>query len=240
MKIFAHRGASGNAPQNTISAIKLALEEKSDGIEIDVQLTKDNKVVVFHDWDINKITNLQGEIGEYTLKELKQLDVGLCFSDKFKNERIPTLDEVLDIVPKDIILNIELKLKAYNTAPLVEKTAEILKKRNRYENILISSFNHKNLEKFNTILPEIKIALLYSANIINPIHYLNNFSMDIYSFNLDSNYINKEIINTLHKQNKKIFIWTVDNIKDAKLFMEMNVDGIMTNYPSLIKKTLNL
>jgi glycerophosphoryl diester phosphodiesterase len=239
MKILAHRGASGDAPQNTIAAMKLAIEQHCDGIELDAQLTKDNEVVIYHDWDIKTHSNSEGEIGDFTLAELKQFDFGSYFSDEFIGEKIPTLDEILDIVPEDILLNIELKIKSYNDAPLAEKTAEILKRRNRYKNIIISAFNHHNLTKVNKILPQIEVAFLYGGTLIDSVSYMNSTNLNIVSFNLHHDYVSKEVIDELHAQNKEVYIWTVNSVKEAKLFQNMGADGIITNYPDLMKNELN-
>jgi glycerophosphoryl diester phosphodiesterase len=240
MKILAHRGASGDAPQNTIAAMKLAIEQNCDGIELDAQLTKDNEVVIYHDWDIKTHSNGEGEIGDFTLAELKQFDFGSYFSEEFKEEKIPTLDEILDIVPEEILLNIELKIKSYNDAPLAEKTAEILARRKRYNNIVVSAFNHNNLTIFNKLLPQVEIAFLYGGTIIDPINYMNSTNLDVASFNLHHDYVSKELIDELHAQNRKVYIWTVNSIKEAKLFMDMGVDGIITNYPEFMIEELNL
>ena len=109
MKVFAHRGASGYAPENTIVAIKKAIEMKADGIEIDIQLTKDGKIVVMHDWKVDRTTTGRGYVYELDYDYIKTLDAGQWFSKDFIGETVPTLEEVLDILPKDMMLNIEIK-----------------------------------------------------------------------------------------------------------------------------------
>ena len=109
MKIFAHRGASGYAPENTLSAIKKAIEMKADGIEIDIQLTKDGKIVVIHDWKVDRTTTGRGFVYELDFDYIRSLDAGQWYTKDFIGEVVPTLEEVLDILPKDMILNIEIK-----------------------------------------------------------------------------------------------------------------------------------
>ncbi|MEG1836121.1 MAG: glycerophosphodiester phosphodiesterase family protein, partial [Oscillospiraceae bacterium] len=109
MEILAHRGASGTAPENSLSAFKKALKDGCDGFEFDIQQTKDGEIVVFHDWTLERTSNGKGNLKEFTLEELKKLDIGSWFSDEFKGEKIPTLEETLDFIPDDNFINIELK-----------------------------------------------------------------------------------------------------------------------------------
>ena len=109
MEIIAHRGAFGYAPENTISAFKLAVKMGAKAIEIDVQMTKDREIVVYHDYFLGRTINGKGLIMNKTLSELKKLDAGLWFSDKYKGKKIPTLEEVLKAVPEDVELHIEIK-----------------------------------------------------------------------------------------------------------------------------------
>ncbi|MGL4971324.1 MAG: glycerophosphodiester phosphodiesterase family protein, partial [Cetobacterium sp.] len=109
MYILAHRGASGTAPENTIAAFKKAIIDGCDGFEFDVQQTKDGKLVVFHDWTLERTSNGKGYVREHTLDELKELDAGSWFGEEFKGEKIPTLEETLDLIPDNMLINIELK-----------------------------------------------------------------------------------------------------------------------------------
>ncbi|WP_372714019.1 glycerophosphodiester phosphodiesterase [Ilyobacter sp.] len=239
MKIFGHRGASGYAPQNTISAMKLAVEQGSDGIELDVQLTKDNEVVICHDWVIDRVSNGNGKVDDFTLDEIKKFDFGSYFSEEFKGEKIPTLAEILDLLPKDMILNIELKIKATNKGPLAERVADLLASHDRIENTIISSFNHPCLKKIKILLPEVKVAFLYEGYLLNPGKYMIDSEMDIYSFHLNLNYINKEIIEDLHSYKKMVYVWTSDDPETTKELFDMGADGVMTNFPMDMKNALS-
>ena len=148
MKVFAHRGASGYAPENTIVAIKKAIEMKADGIEIDIQLTKDGKIVVMHDWKVDRTTTGRGYVYELDYDYIKTLDAGQWFTKDFIGETVPTLEEVLDILPKDMMLNIEIKDTARHHTNIEEKMLEVLKKYpDKFENIIVSSFHHDKIKK---------------------------------------------------------------------------------------------
>lgn len=237
MLIIAHRGASGYAPENTLAAVKLALEQKCDGIEIDVQLTKDNEVVVCHDWDVDRTTDGRGEIKDLTLKEIKKLDAGSWFDECFKGEEIPLLEEVLQLVPNSLFLNIEIKAKATDERRLEKRVCDILEKYNRINNTVVSSFNHYSLKKVKEILPYIKIGILYEAYIIKPIEYvLNNFE-DMYSLHPCCDYVGEEFVKIAKESNLKIYTWTVNDVLTADWLSTLGIEGIITNYPDIMKKT---
>ncbi|WP_319370766.1 glycerophosphodiester phosphodiesterase [uncultured Ilyobacter sp.] len=239
MEIFGHRGASGYAPQNTMSAMRVALEQGTDGIELDVQLTKDNEVVVCHDWSIDNVSNGKGRVSDFTLNEIKKFDFGSYFSREFQGEKIPTLGEILDFLPKEMTLNIELKIKAENRGLLPEKVAELLMSHNRIENTIVSSFNHPCLKKIKNLIPKVKVAILYEGYLLNPGKYMVDLGMDIYSFHLNLDYINEKIIEDLHKHKKKVYIWTSNDTETTKKIFNMGADGVMTNFPIDMKNALS-
>src|SRR5579862_1813792 len=156
---IAHRGASGYAPENTLASIKKALELGVDAIEFDVQLSKDGAVVLMHDLWLMRTTKRFGFVSHKTLKELNQLDAG-------KGEKIPTLEEVLDLVNRKVKVNIELKGKG--TALPVSKIVStyIQKKKWNYDDFFISSFHHQELREFKKLLPQVKIGALIIGIIV--------------------------------------------------------------------------
>ncbi|ADO82638.1 glycerophosphodiester phosphodiesterase [Ilyobacter polytropus] len=238
MKIFGHRGASGYAPQNTISSVRLALDQGSDGVEIDVQLTKDNEVVVCHDWIIDNVSDGKGKVSDFALVEIKKNDFGSYFLEDFKGEKIPTLSEVLEFFPKDIILNIELKIKGKSRDLVAEKVADLLLFHERIENTIVSSFNHSSLKKIKKLIPEIKIAFLYKRCISTINKDISDFGMDIYSIHINAKCANKEIIKEIHNHNKKVYVWNSNDIETTKKLYDMEADGIMTDFPIDMKNAL--
>src|SRR5699024_11128867 len=140
---FAHRGSLTEAPENTISAIKKAWEHGAKGIELDVQLTKDKELVIIHDHKFNRISpGVPGKVNDYTLEEIQRIDVGSVFSKSFTGERLATLDEVLDVVPRHVILNIEIQNISLNNEGIDSILLDCFKNRNRENNVWISSFDH--------------------------------------------------------------------------------------------------
>ena len=142
-KIFAHRGASGYAPENTLEAFALAIKQGADGIELDVQLTRDRIPVVIHDETIDRVTSKTGYVKDYTLKELKELTVLESKFPAYTTSKIPTLEEVLDAVKASgILVNIELKTGIYWYPEIEQIVADLVRKSGMEEKVIYSSFNH--------------------------------------------------------------------------------------------------
>lgn len=234
MKIIAHRGSSGNAPENTAASMNMAVESGCDGIETDLQLTKDKKVVVFHDWNVNRTTDGTGNIKDLTFEELSKLDNGSWFDEKFKGERIIKLEELLDIVPEDITLNLELKSIGDDFRGLEEEVIKILNTKKRKNNIIISSFNHKVLENVRKLDKDIKLGILYEGYLLNLGKYIENLNLDIYSVHPSCNYINQELVDEVHDLGLKLYAWTVNDKETLVRLEEYGIDGVITNYPSSI------
>ena len=234
MKIIAHRGLSGKAPENTSIAMRMAIETGCDGIETDLQLTKDKEVVVFHDWDVSRTTGGKGNIRDLTFDELSKLDNGSWFGNKFKGERIIKLEELLDIVPDNITLNLELKSIAGDFRGLEEEVIKILNSKNRKDNIIISSFNHKVLKNIRDLDKNIKIGILYEGYFLNLASYIKNLNLDIYSVHPAFNYVSKQLVDEVQNLGLDIYTWTVNNKDTAVRLEEYGVNGIITNYPGSI------
>ncbi|MGB6127221.1 MAG: glycerophosphodiester phosphodiesterase family protein [Psychrilyobacter sp.] len=232
MKIVAHRGASGYAPENTKASILEGLKQKCDGFEVDVQLTKDNEVVIFHDWSLERTTNGNGFLKDQTLTELKNLDIGSWFSKEFKGEKIMTLKELLEIVPIEKLLNIEIKVRHGEINQIEKKVIEILEKSSRLNNnIIISSFDHRVIKKINEINPEIQVGLLITAGLLDLKNYVSNFNL--YSIHCGAEFINKINVDDLKEIDIKTYAWTVNTLEESKILASFGVEGIITNYPDI-------
>ena len=168
MYVLAHRGYSGKAPENTMAAFKLALEADADGLELDVHITKDGRVVVIHDDTLERTTDGRGRVEEQTYAELAQLDAGSWFGEEFKGERLPTLDEVCELLKgTDKIFNVELKA-GVNFKELTEKVAELIVAYDLVPNTIISSFNHYALAYMKQVNADIRTGILYSSALYQP------------------------------------------------------------------------
>lgn len=159
--IFAHRGASGTHPENTMAAFKAALELGADGIELDVQMTRDGELVIIHDETVNRTTNGEGAIMGMTAKEVASLDAGSWFHAKFANEKIPTLEEFfIWAMGNNLQINIELKTNKIPYPGIEQRVLELIKKYKLRGRVIISSFNLSSLKRVIELDPYIASAAL--------------------------------------------------------------------------------
>ena len=232
--IFAHRGASNLAPENTLKAFKKAIELKADYIEFDVHQSKDGEIVIMHDANTFRTTGHSGILEKMTLEELKELDCG-------DDEKIPTLEELVKLAKGKIGLNCEIKAKG-----IAQKIIEIIKEADLFESTIISSFKQKELLKIKNLEPRLKIA---SLNPTRTGWILNWFSRKkmiktaeenkFYAINPLYLVVNKKFIDKAHEKNIKAFPWTVDSITAIENLIKKGVDGIITNNISRAKEILN-
>jgi glycerophosphoryl diester phosphodiesterase len=222
---IGHRGACGYAPENTLASFKKALELTVDYIEFDVRLSKDHSLVLMHDDKVNRTTSGTGLVIEKTLKELKQLDAG-------NGEKIPTLQEVLDLIDKKTKVNIELKEEktAKPVAQLIENYVQT--KGWSYDDFLVSSFNHQELHVFKTLEPQVKIGALIVGIPLDYAKFGQN--LKAYSINISMEFISKKFVDDTHARGLKILVFTVNDKDDIERVKNLNVDGIFSNFPDRI------
>ena len=165
--IIAHRGACSYSPENTMAAFGLALEQNADGIELDAKLSRDGQVVVIHDQTVDRTTNGTGKVRDLTLSELQKLDAGSRFSNEFKGEKIPSLEEVLRGFGTRFLINVELTSYTTPGDLLPEKVARLIKNSGVKENIIFSSFHPVVLHRIMTLMPEVPAGLLTGEGWLN-------------------------------------------------------------------------
>jgi len=225
-KIIGHRGACGHAPENTLASFAKALEIGVDAVELDVHLEKSGKLVVIHDERIDRVANGKGLVADKSIEELKQYDLQW-------GEKIPTLDEVFDLINRRCIINVELKgsSTAKPVADLIKKY--VAEKGWSFEHFFVSSFNHHELFGFHQLLPEVQTGALLAGI---PFHYAA-FAEDIEATHVVLHFltVNKEFINDAHLRGLQVFVFTVDDSDDMRHLLEMGVDGIISNYPDRFK-----
>ncbi|MFA7163177.1 MAG: glycerophosphodiester phosphodiesterase, partial [Eubacteriales bacterium] len=167
--IYAHRGASAYAPENTGSAFTKAIEMGAGGIELDIHMSKDGHLMVIHDESLNRTSNGKGLVKDLSLDELKGLDFGSWFDGSFKGERILTLEECLDLLEGwDGILNVEVKSGPILYDGIEEKLVKVLSEYKMIDRTIVSSFNHYSLLAIKQLEPELKTGILYMAGLVEP------------------------------------------------------------------------
>ena len=229
MQIFAHRGASGNYPENTTSAITAALQAQVDGIELDVQSCADDFVIIHDSW-LDRTTNGQGRVINTPFAEITKLDAG-------EGQQVNNLQQVLKLIGTQTQINLELK----HTFAL-DKLVQILEKNVKEgiierEQLLISSFDHHQLKWFKQNLPWVKIGALTASIPLNYAYFAEN--LHAYSAHLDKNFINHEFVADAKQRGLKVFAYTVDKQQEIEEMQNLGVDGIFTNYPCHAKMILS-
>ncbi|MEI6289157.1 MAG: glycerophosphodiester phosphodiesterase family protein [Chloroflexota bacterium] len=231
--IFAHRGASAYAPENTLAAFELAADQGAKAIEFDVKLTTDKQVVILHDQTLDRTTNGTGQVTKQSYAELKELDAGSWKSEKFSGEPIPLLNDVLEAVGKRVLINIELTNYATPMDGLVMYVAQIVKKHNLQNRIMFSSFYFTNLLSARKLLPEVPIGLLILDG--NQGWHQRVVSY-MFKFDADHPYVTDvtgAMVSRLHKAGRRVHVWTVNDPADMRKLRSMGVDGIFTDDPIL-------
>ena len=234
---IAHRGASAYAPENTIAAFDKAVEMKADYIEIDVQRSKDGKLVVIHDTTVDRTTDGSGKVGNLTFNELRNLDAGSWKGKQFAGAQIPTFDEILDRYHGKIGILIELK--APELYPGIEENiAGKLKEQNldkpQNEKIIVQSFNHNSMKKMNELLPKVPIGVLTSSSADTTEQALQEFSIYADYFNPSYGIVTPDLVNQVHSLAMKIGSWTVRSQEAANFLLNVGVDAIITDYPDYV------
>jgi len=228
--IIAHRGDSSNLPENTIPAFENALALGSDGIELDVRLTKDQELVVFHDRLLGRTAPGSKPVSNYTLDEVQGLDVGSWFSSKYKGERAPTLDEVFECMPKDFLINVEMKAIMKGMRFIAYRVAEVVRRHARWNSTLVASFNPISLWELRKIEPQILRGYIWSRRHPFPIRS-RCFSPLVKSdwYDPAQNSYNVKLHRKYHSQGARILAWDVDFNLDLKRMAAVRVDGIVTD-----------
>lgn len=230
--IIAHRGASKQAPENTMAAFKRALELGAGGIELDVHLSADSHLVVTHDEQVDRTSNGKGLVRDKTFGELRALDFGSWFSPKFKAEKIPELEEVLQLIAGwDGLLNIEIKNGPIFYPGIEKAVADAIEKFHLTQRTIISSFNHYSLVEIRKLNPEIKTAPLYMSGIYEPWEYarrLGACAIHPLFYN-----IVPEVMKGCKLNGIKVNPYTVDQPEYIKAMAAAGVDGIITNVPDI-------
>ncbi len=227
-KIIAHRGASTQAPENTMAAFQLALDQHADGIELDVILSKDNQVVVIHDAAVDRTTNGTGKVKDLTWAELQELDAG-------DGQQIPALEEVLETFGGQLLINIELKNYAsiFDTLPI--EAAKLVKNFKLEKSVIISSFNPFNLPRFRRQGIESSLGLLTLPGKAS--HWLYRlFRYD--ALHPHFNDVTQAMVEKNHAQGKQVNVWTVDDPKEIRRLADLQVDSIITNDPLTARSVL--
>jgi len=232
--IFAHRGASAYAPENTLAAFELAVQQGADAIELDVKLSADGHAIVMHDDMVDRTTGGQGRVKAMSLAKLRSLEAGSHFAEKFHGEKIPLLEEVFESVGRRTYINVELTNYDSKEDGLVDTVCAIIKKFNLQKRILFSSFHAANLVKARALLPDVPRGLL-ATNDYRGI-WIRSFVFAFGNFQALHPHVDTTSprqINRVHRLRRRIHIYTVNAEDVIRRLFRWGVDGIFTDDPLL-------
>ena len=227
-KIIAHRGASGLAPENTMAAFQLAMDQHADGIELDVMLTKDGHLAVIHDDTVDRTTDGTGRVKDMTLAELQALNAG-------EGEKIPSLQDVLDEFGGRFLINIELKNYATPCDALPVAVANTLKGKTWLDSVIISSFNPFNLPRFRRRCPGVKLGLLTVPGKAN-LWVWRLFRYDALHPHYED--VDQDLVAAVSARQRQVNVWTVDDPDEIRRLAALGVDSLITNYPQAAREAL--
>lgn len=238
IKVWAHRGASAYAPENTIPAFKKAIEMGAYGVELDVHMSADEKIMVIHDEWVGKTTNGKGKVNELTCQELKKLDASNSM-EGFENVRIPTLKEVYGLLKStDLMVNVEIKCETTIYFGIWDKLIELEKEMGMTGRVIYSSFNHYVLLKIKEADPEAKIALLYDNAMVDPWVYASYLKADAICPHYRAAVNSPGLAKGCKTNGIEVYAWTVNETTMMRELIETGVDGIITNAPDVAKNAI--
>lgn len=237
--IFGHRGVPHDAPENTVAGFRRAVELGLDGVELDVQQCKSGELVVFHDDDVDKLTDGSGAVTDLAFDELRELDAGVRFKKEFRGERIPSLDEVLEALRGTMIINIELKTDSIRDNGLEEKVVTLIRTMGLQSAVILSSFNPFSVRRVIGTRAGLTTGLLFAED--QSVYLRQAWGSYLLRINgLHPRYplVTGRLINRARKRSWFVSTWTVDDAHAARRLFEGGVDIVITNHPERLRGAL--
>jgi glycerophosphoryl diester phosphodiesterase len=229
---IAHRGASGECPENTVVAFRRAIEQSAGMIECDLQLTADGHVVVCHDWTTDRTTGRPGRVSELTLAELRALDAGSWRGERYAGERVPTLEELLELALPRTQLNLELKCRdgAESAHRLAMAVLAAVSRRDGLDSVIFSSFDAETLEAVRDVSPYAQIGILWS---VPPFDLAWEVARDLGAIALHpaAESATSEVVAQAHDHGLAVYVWTVNELDHMVDLVRRGVDGIFSDLP---------
>lgn len=229
--VYGHRGASAVAPENTLSAIALAKRMGADGVEFDVKLTADKKVVLLHDPSVNRTSNGSGLLRDLPFSALRKLDMGGWKAPEFRGEKAPLLAEVFDVFGDDLKLNIEITNYTTPRDGLVDEIVKVIQGSDKKMNLLFSSFFPKNLQRIRILIPNAKTAQLVMPGFSGLGQRLACRNEKLNAIHPHHSDLGKKFIKSAVESGKHVNVWTVNIESDIRKAVLAGINGIITDRP---------
>ena len=231
VRVIAHRGFSGAAPENTLVAIRKAIEVGADMVEVDVTVTADGEVILLHDETLDRTTDGEGSPIETTLEEIGNLDAGSWFAPEFAGERVPTLGEVLEMVKGRILINVEIKSEAVEHG-VVPKVASLIIGHGMLDQVVVSSFSPEALRQMKVTEPAVMTASLYNKDVHtgrDPLEIIQEVGSR--GFNISGKRLTPAMRDRCHRHGIPVAVYTINEPARMRLLVGMGVDAVFTDHP---------
>lgn len=238
-QILAHRGARRVAPENTLPAFAAALDMGVDGIELDVHLSRDGRLVVIHDFALEATTSGHGLVTAHTAAELAQLDAGSHFAPGFAAVGVPTLDDVFDLVADRCLVNVEIKSEELDGGNAADALVALLRARALHEQVIVSSFNPATLIKLRWLEPRLALGLLFEEAL--PPHLQRAWLSPILqpqALHPWAPLVDADFMAWAREQGVAVNVWTVNEPAEARRLAALGVDALITDVPDLLQREL--
>jgi glycerophosphoryl diester phosphodiesterase len=239
--IFAHRGASAHAPENTLAAFELAIQQQADLVEVDTKLSADKRVVVIHDQTIDRTTDGSGRVSDLTFNNLRTFNAGYRFRDTYPDETIPALEEVIEICTGRIQINIELSNYFTPLDGLAEEVSRIINQYQLHEEVIVSGFHPIPLRRFHNLSPEVAIAFLARPGLQGFLSrsWLGRVLVPYDALHPEKRDVTPGLIATGRKFGFPIHTFTVNDRAEMAELVSLGVDGLITDDPLLARSVID-
>lgn len=239
LRVFGHRGAPEMAPELTLAGFAAALEVGADGVELDVRLCRTGEVVVIHDATLGRTTDGHGFVRKKSLSELKQYDAGSYYHPRFAGERIPTLAEVLELIDQRGLINVEIKGRGYPKDDIERKVLDVIYRYGVEDRTIISSFNPIILRRVARLDPEMPTGYLIDRNFsVGRSEQMLARLSGAQALHLHSALLRPSLVQRVREKGFHVVVWDVDTSEEMHRAIELGVDAVITDRPSLMKRLL--
>jgi glycerophosphoryl diester phosphodiesterase len=233
ISIHAHRGVVTRAPENTLAAVREAIAAGADYLETDVQLSKDDVLVIAHDSDFSRLGGVAKKVWDLTYDEIRAIPLGAGSAPEFRNECTPTLDALLAETKGRIKLNLELKYYGDHQPGLARKVVEAVRAREMLDQVVIQCLEYEPLLEVHQLVPDVPIGYLLSFNARKPAR------LDVSFLSVEQNRLDRSFIHGAHRRGQQVYAWTVNTSEAMDRLLDLGIDGLITDQSALARKTVD-
>lgn len=228
---IAHRGASGHAPEHTRAAFELALAQRAQMIELDVQLTADEELVVFHDDTLDRTTSGRGRVRATNWEAIRQLDAGSWFAPEFAEERPLRLQDALALIGARAEVNVEIKSALVDGPTIVTRLLDLLSASGLRERVVVSSFDWEILKLLRQADATLRLGILWHQPERSP--HVWHVAKELAAYSLHPLWLltDETLVRTAHQRDLRVYVWTVNDAPTVRKLLRLGVDGVISDYP---------